>query len=222
MLNAYLFDQRQGKKITEWRDALQGLSEHQMLWLDLLDASDDEAREVTDALAFEPGLLGNAREAPALDQRDDHLVVTAVGLVEAEDGSAPQTAAITCFVGKNWVLTSHAVELSVIEEFAERAEGQGEIGKLDAPTFLVALLEFVVTSYRRAFDRIEMDLEEFDVQALRSAGADTEHQIGVLVEVRRQVGALRRSLLPPSRHLRDAQPARIRPRVDGGIGTKVR
>jgi len=54
----------------------------------------------------------------------------------------------------------------------------------------------VVTSYQRAFDKIEIDLEEFDVEALRSARRDTEEQIGVLVDVRRQVGALRRSLVP--------------------------
>jgi magnesium transporter len=53
----------------------------------------------------------------------------------------------------------------------------------------------VITRYRRAFDKIEMGLEELDVQALRSGG-DAERQISVLVDVRRQVGALRRSLVP--------------------------
>jgi magnesium transporter len=197
VLSAHLFDQRQGKSITAWTDALHGLAGSQVLWLDLMDASDSEEREVRAALGLEDiDIFGQGHELPALYQREDHLEVTAVGVVQADDGSAPKTVAINCFVGTNWVLTSHAVEIAVIDEFRDRTEGQGEIGILDAPTFLAALLGSVVTSYRRAFDKIEMDLEEFDVQALRSIGGNAEHQISVLVDVRRQVGTLRRSLLP--------------------------
>jgi Mg2+ and Co2+ transporter CorA len=122
--------------------------------------------------------------------------VTAVCVAEAEDGSAPQPAAIHCFVGENWVVTSHAVELALIDEFRERADGPGEIGVLVAPSFLASLLGSVITTYQRAFDKIEMNLEEFDLEALRSPGGDAERRIGVLVDVRRQIGALRRSLVP--------------------------
>jgi magnesium transporter len=197
MLSAYLFDQRLGENVEAWADALHGLSGSQVLWLDLLDASAAEEGELKDALGLEDlDICGDGREKPALTQREDYLEVTAVCVVSAEDGSAAQPATINCFVGKNWVVTSHSVELALIDEFRERTEGQGDIGDLDAPTFLASLLGSVVTSYQRAFDKIEMDLEEFDIEALRSARRDTEQRIGVLVDVRRQVGALRRSLVP--------------------------
>jgi hypothetical protein len=35
-------------------------------------------------------------------------------------------------------------------------------------------------SYQRAFDKIEMNLEEFDLEALRSARGDAEDRIRVL------------------------------------------
>ena len=107
-----------------------------------------------------------------------------------------QTVALDCFVGKNWVLTAHASELAAMEDFRERAEGAGEIGILDAPSFLAELLNWVVTSYLRAFDKIEVELEEFDIRVLRSTRHDVERQISALVEVRRRVGELRRSLAP--------------------------
>jgi magnesium transporter len=197
MLSAYLFDQSQGESVTAWADALQKLAESQVLWLDLLDPSDAEERELKDALGVEDlDVCSERREISALTQREAHLEVTVVCVAEAQDGSAPKPAAINCFVGENWVVTSHAVELALIDEFRGRAEGQGEIGVLDAPSFLAAFLELVITSYHRAFDKIEMDLEEFDLEALRSLGGDAERRIGVLVDVRRQVGALRRSLVP--------------------------
>lgn len=197
MLSAYLFDQRQGENVAAWAEAVQHLTASQVLWLDLLDVSDAGELEVKDALGLEDlDICGAGHEIAVLTQREDYLEVTAVGVAEAQDGSAPQPAAIHCFVGENWVLTSHAIELALIDEFRERTEGQGEIGVLDAPSFLASLLGSVVTSYQRAFDKIEMDLEEFDLKALRSVGGDAESRIGVLVDVRRQVGALRRSLVP--------------------------
>ncbi len=82
----------------------------------------------------------------------------------------------------------------MVNDFRERVEGGGEIGILDAPSFLAVLLGWVVTSYLQAFDRIETELEEFDVRVLRSPRRDAEQEIGVLVEIRQRVGRLRRPL----------------------------
>jgi magnesium transporter len=197
LLNAYLFDQRQGKQIEAWTYALHDLDASQVLWLDLLDPSENEECEVREALGLDGlDIVSEGHERPALDQREDHVKVTAVGVSEAEDGSAPETVAIYCFVGKNWVLTAHASELAVIDDFRERAKGGGEIGILDAPSFLAVLLGWAITSYRRAFDKIEVGLEAFDLRVLRSTQRDAEQQISALVEVRRQVAKLSRSLLP--------------------------
>ena len=57
-------------------------------------------------------------------------------------------------------------------------------------------MNWVVTSYLRAFDKIEIDLEEFDIRVLGNAHHDVEQQISELVEVRQEVGELRRSLAP--------------------------
>jgi magnesium transporter len=84
----------------------------------------------------------------------------------------------------------------VIDEFRETASGEGEIGRLDAPSFLANLLEWVVGSYLRAFDEIEAGLEKFDVDALTSPSRDPETQIRLLIEARQRVGSLRRSLAP--------------------------
>ena len=81
----------------------------------------------------------------------------------------------------------------MLEEFASRASGSGDTGSLDGPTFLAALLEWVLGSYSAAFERIEHRLEEFDVQAMRG-DSDAEKDIERLIEMRKQVGKLRRAL----------------------------
>jgi magnesium transporter len=199
MVRAYLFDEQQGKRLDAWADALHNLGESQVLWLDLVEASTDEEREVGEALGLDEVDAGRFREEgvqPALDHGEGYLLVTAVAAGDAKGDAPPQTVALDSFVGENWVVTAHDIEVGVLEDFRGRAEGEGAIGVLDAPSFLAELLEWVVTSYLRAFDEIEAGLEEFDVRVLRSARRDPERQIGELVEARRRVGRLRRSLAP--------------------------
>lgn len=150
-------------------------------------------------LAWTPSRRGGLRleeqAEPGVEQGQGYLRVTVLAAC-GKEADPSETAWVDCYVGENWVVTAHTVQLAVIDDFREHAEGEGAIGILDAPSFLSHLLEWVVTSYLRAFDRIEVDLEEFDVRVLESTRHDAEGQIGQLVEVRRHVGKLRRSLAP--------------------------
>ena len=86
----------------------------------------------------------------------------------------------------------------MIDDFRTLAEGGGELGALDAPSFLATLLEWVVTSYSRAFDEIESTLENFDVSVLTPPrpGSGRRERRSELVETRGRVGRLRRALAP--------------------------
>lgn len=170
-----------------------------MLWLDLVEASADEEREVGEALGLDEVDASRFRKRgaqAALAQGKGYLRVTAIAAGETKGDAPPQTVALDCFVGENWVVTAHDAGAGVLEEFRDRVEGEGALGVLDAPSFLAELLEWVVTSYLRAFDQVEADLEEFDVRVLGSVQRDSEHEIGELIDARRRVGRLRRALAP--------------------------
>jgi magnesium transporter len=167
-----------------------------VLWLDLQEPSEEEESKVREALDLsDTDTFADTDEIPALDQREDYLRVTAVAASGGGERSSTETVALSCYIGKNWILTTHASELAAVDNFRKRAEGGGEIGILDASSFLALLLGWVVTSYLQAFDDVEAELEEFDVRVLcNAAGDDAERAIGVLVEIRQRVGRLRRSL----------------------------
>jgi Mg2+ and Co2+ transporter CorA len=199
MLTAYLFDKQRGEHVEAWQDAAQTLSATQLLWIDLSEPTGEEAREVTETF----GLNGidaerlRAEDCQAeLEQCETHIRVTAIAVSDAETDQARERVALECLVGNSWVVTVRNSAVAAIDDFRDRAEGSGELGLLDTPSFLASLLEWVVTSYLRAFDEIQATLEEFDVAALRSPSGDTDRQIGALVDARRRVGNLRRALAP--------------------------
>jgi hypothetical protein len=44
MLTAFLFDERESEQVEDWRAALEGLADDQLLWLALRDPTEDEVR----------------------------------------------------------------------------------------------------------------------------------------------------------------------------------
>jgi magnesium transporter len=140
--------------------------------------------------------LGDPTAPTGLEQQGGSLRVTAVAVSDEERDEARERIVLDCFVGPNWILTAHAAGIAALDDFRDLVVGEGEIGVLDAPSFLASLLEWAVSSYLRAFDEIEETLEEFDVKALAQATNDPEEQIGVLIDARRRVGRLRRTLAP--------------------------
>ena len=198
-VRAYLFDRRQGQGVDNWAESLQGLTEDQVLWLDLVDPSNDQAAEVFSTLGLgDAGLLslGDPEAKPGIEQHEGHLRVTAVAVSNAERDPAHERIVVDCFLGSNWVLTAHSAGIAVLDDFREVAQGEGELGLLDAPSFLSTLLEWVVTSYLHAFDAIEETLDEFDVKALAQPSTNPDEEMRTLGDARRRVGRLRRTLAP--------------------------
>jgi magnesium transporter len=198
MLTAYLFDRERGTNVDTWPESFRALSKNQMLWVDASSPSEDELSELSDVFRLAAGgsSLTAAQRRPRLEQKDGYLVVTAVAVSEEQRDVEREPVVLECFVGENWLVTLHNAEIAVIDDFRETASGEGELGTLDAPSFLSDLLEWVVTGYLRAFDEIEAELEKFDVEALSAASRDPEAQIKLLIQARRRVGELRRSLAP--------------------------
>ena len=193
MSQAILFERDQVERLAALRDRPKRLRGDKLLWVDVDQNSADDAERVAEEFELDSGTrrcLANPSERAVFNDHGRYLQVTAYA-PNGEDNA--ELIALECVVGENWVITAHKEPIPVLEEFASRVSGSGDTGSLDGPTFLAALLEWVLGSYSAAFERIEHRLEEFDVQAMRG-DSDPEHDIERLIEMRRQVGKLRRAL----------------------------
>jgi magnesium transporter len=198
MLSAFRFDAQQSERVEDWESACERLDDDQLLWLALRDPSDDEETAVVDALGLGDELARRLRDSPeraSVTDDGEHLYVTVVAVAGDED--APVLVHVECVLGENWVVTAHQDEIAVLEEFLERAEGGGEIGALDAPSFVAAVCEWVIASYLRAFEAVEAELEELDARVIsETPSRDVSGDLSRLVELRRRIGSLRRALAP--------------------------
>jgi len=187
-----LFHGDQVEHLESLADRPRRLGGSRLLWVDVHRGSQIGADEVGDAFDLDQKTceyLATPHETPVFNDFGRYIHITTYAPREDEGG---ELHAIECVVGEKWVVTAHDRPIPVLDDFAARVSGSGDTGSLDGPSFLAALLEWVLGSYTAAFDGVEQRLEEFDVHAMRGEGADED--IERLVEMRKEVGTLRRAL----------------------------
>jgi magnesium transporter len=197
MLTVFVFDERESSREEDLRAALDVLAEDALLWLALRDPTEEEVAAVQEALELSDEQAHRLLEQPSrasLVDAGEHMHVTLYAA--SGEGGEPVLRPLECVLGPNWVITAHPGEIEVLEEFRERAEGGGQVGALDSPSFVAAVVEWVVASYFRAFEAVDSELEELDATIMSDLPKDVSGDLARLVELRRTIGTLRRALSP--------------------------
>lgn len=193
-VTAVLFDEGRGRQVDEWRSLASHLDDDHVLWLDVVEPTRQDDQTIAEAFGITaPELSDRNDDRPSLRIAESHSRVVALAAPRAEDED-PQL--LVCLVGRSWVVTAHAEPVEAMRRFHELVEGVGEIGRLDAPSFLADALEWVVATYARAFSDIEEKLERADEEILTRPHRAIDPEVRRLVGVRRDVGRLRRLLVP--------------------------
>ena len=194
-VRARRFDADRHDEVLELDDALgKEPSERQLLWIDI-------------AGPMPEGLVERLTETFSLDETTAHALETSVAepayavhgsylhvTVTAEpDPDRPrQSPWLTAVAAPNAVITYHEEPITFLDDLDDEVRADAAYGLLDSQSFLATLLHVTATSYLRAVDRIEEDVEKLDVRSLRDRGR--KDLLADLVEVRTRIAALRRLL----------------------------
>jgi Mg2+ and Co2+ transporter CorA len=197
VLRASLFGPRASETVDDWRAAVADLRDDELLWIDSGDPDEDEAAalaktfDLPESWSLRP--TGGPGRRPARQRRRANA---SHGLRDARlaRGSAPLRARLPRRpeLGRDTSCRGRRDDRRI----PRARDGRGQIGALDAPTFVAMLLEWVVTGYVRAFEQVEAELEELDAHAMAHPPADAQSALGRLVTMRRTIGRLRRALAP--------------------------
>ena len=169
-------------------------SERQLLWIDVQGSMPEEfVARLADFFSLDPSTaeaLGAADTGPALTVHGSYLHVRVVAEPDpAQPRDAPWLAVVAA---PNAVITSHEGPIAFLDDLDDQVQADAAYGLLDSQSFLATLLHVTVTSYHRAVDRIEDDVEQLDDRSLRDQRRG--RMLNDLVEVRSRIAALRRLL----------------------------
>jgi magnesium transporter len=193
---AVLFHRDHAEEVQDWKALADHVGRRRILWVDLDRPSVDELREVVDVLQLDNTTAEKFESEdgkPFFEEFDSYLHTTA--FVPADDTQRAKLVKVTCLVAERWIVTVHETPVQVLEQFRDRVRGSGQVGLMDGPQFLADLLDWVLAAYMSAFEAIELALEEFDTKTMTGDHDDAEEELERLVQVRREVGRLRRALV---------------------------
>jgi Mg2+ and Co2+ transporter CorA len=175
---------------------LRDLDENDLLWIDA-DASGEGAFEqVAAVLPLDADALGRLPAEPFVRDVGDAFVL-GVWPLASDQSQASRSALLVCAVGRNWFVSLHEGDVGSLEAFADHLRGDSTLGRLDAPSFLGQVLEWVMNAYFERLDELQQEIDDLEVRILRERpqGGIVER----LVELRREIGRLRRRLSPHRR-----------------------
>lgn len=198
-------------------DLRRGVSDRQLLWIDVLSNDREEIAALCAALELPAGVSALAfgeRGTPALTKCDSFMHITLVALhFGANDEWKPVR---TSFLwDAQMILTRHPDEVDAFRGFESQDRGETHIGALSAHVLLSALVDWHLGAYFRAIEGLERTVDRFDERVLTRA--QHEDLIADLVRMRRKVSRLRR-LLSSQREIFHAL---TRPDVVQEVGAEV-
>ncbi len=194
MQTALLFERDAVEEIDDWRECFPRLGRSSVLWIDLERPDGDEIDRLAELIDLRPESVSalsddHANATPTFSDFGDYLHVTVCAPTEDDE-----LKGVDCLVSERWLVTVREGPLDVVDTYRERASGSGDTGKLDGLEFLANLLEWVLESYYDAFERIDLELEKIDISAMSGTVSSKDEVIARLVDVRGQIGRLRRAL----------------------------
>ena len=188
-----LFKGHRAEQLEDLDDAPRRIGKSSLLWIDTGVPSQEAARRIVDALGIDGEAVAVLTGARRPTRFHDGGSFVAVTLEAPEADTVDSVVEVSCLIGPNWVVTSHAKPIEVLDEITELAGGSGSTGDLDGPSFLAMLVAWVLKAYETAFDHLEEELEGLDEAAMQGRGASEAH-VESLVDLRRRAGRLRRAL----------------------------
>ena len=193
-LSAFLYDaDGDDHEVPLDRALVDGLADSDLLWVDVDSSQTEALTGVTELLPvnLESTPVG-ATNRPFIHDFGASYVL---GVLPFPTGvTKPESEALICAVGHNWLVTVHEGEVASLAEFADHLRGDSVLGRLDAPSFLARLLEWMVNGYLDHLDDVRATIDDLEESILRDRA--NNEVVARLIELRHDIGRLRRRLAP--------------------------
>jgi magnesium transporter len=165
------------------------------LWVDLAAPTDDEFRLLIDPFTFHPLAVEDARSAlqfPKLEPYPGYLYLVLHGIVLSKGLGQLATRDVDFFLGRNYLVTVHDGQSRSIGRLRELCDQHDRILSEGPVALLHRMVDGMVDNYRPAIEELESRLDKLESLAFTGQ----EHIVRQIIRLKRELGALRRVIMP--------------------------
>ena len=175
----------------EWLDPASPV----VFWVDISDPAADEAHILRDVFAFHPLSVEDAlsaRQFPKAEPYPGYLYLVLHG-IDVEKGKAQfATRDVDFFLGRNYLVTVHDGRSRSISRMRDICDQHARILSEGPVALMHRIVDSMVDNYRPAIDAIEDRLDALEDRAF----AGREHIVRQVIKLKRELGHLRRIIMP--------------------------
>jgi len=165
------------------------------LWVDLAAPTDDEVRLLSDLFGFHPLAVEDARSAlqfPKIEPYPGYIYLVLHGIDLSKGRGQLATRDVDFFLGRNYLVTVHDGESRSIGRLRELCDQHERILSEGPVALLHRIVDTMVDNYRPALEELENRLDKLENLAFTGQ----EHIVRQIIRLKRELGTLRRVILP--------------------------
>lgn len=176
-----------------------GISESELLWIDLADPSEEEIALVSELIDCDPTLLriGPGRRArPKLANYGNRFRLTSMAVALTQPDNKVEAHWLTLVAGLNYVISVHEGGVDFVEQLRAREKGDTGIGALSSESFVASLLDWLLNTYFQVLEQVVKEIDSVEVAILGPRVRETTPEmVRVLINARRRIAETRRLLI---------------------------
>ena len=197
-VEVFLYDSRGKDEIVEVEDVdCESIKEDQLVWVNVSSREVDVVGKVLKHFGLDRMPVRSICEVsprPYIANYENAFVF-AINSMKITKGKPPEKIPIELVVTKNVVITIHDGPIEYFDEFRDQEKEETEIGSLDAESFVAMLCDLHISTYFRALEEVESQVDKLDLKVLKR-DVETDEFLVRMVQLRGDVAKIRRWLIP--------------------------
>ncbi len=168
-----------------------------LLWVDIEDASDEDAKLLSDVFCFHPlavaDCISKNIHPPKIDDFDDYLFIIVHGINYNIESDVEETTELALFLNRNYVVTSHSVPLRTVTSMFNRIQADVRPMRRGADFLAHDLIDALVDNIMPTIEDMDDKSDKLEAEALHDPKRQT---LASIMQLKRSILALARVILP--------------------------
>jgi magnesium transporter len=168
-----------------------------LLWVDIEDVTNEDTELLSNVFSFHPLAVADCASknihSPKIDDFSDYLFIIVHGINYHIESEVVETTELALFLGKNYVVTSHAVPMRSVSSVSDRVLEDGRLMRRGADFLAHDLIDALVDNIMPTIEEMDEKNDQLEDEALHQPKRETLMSI---MQLKRSILALTRIILP--------------------------
>ena len=168
-----------------------------LLWMDIMETTEEDGRFLERVFRFHhlavEDCVSPLIRSPKIDDFDDYLFIVVHGINHLVESDIVETAELSIFLGRNFVVSNHNTPLHSVEAVRQRVENDGRPMRHGADFLAHSLVDTLIDNVLPTIDKMSDVAEDIEEETIRNPQPPT---LEAILKLKRSTLRVHRVMAP--------------------------